>query len=125
MIYFIILFILANVLLGFFLTIIFSQSYFNSKKTKINSELKSSQEVKVDPEFDIIDNSLDSNEEEKVLNENDQEKVIRLANELIPKNDDHINPKSIASKEMGKKVKGYFDSNISEATKIFKTMLKK
>ena len=125
MIYFIILFILANVLLGFFLTIIFSQSYFNSKKTKINSELKSSEEVKVDPEFDIIDDSLYSNEEKKVLNENDQEKVIRLANELIPKNDDHINPKSIASKEMGKKVKGYFDSNISEATKIFKTMLKK
>ena len=124
MIYFIILFILVNVLVGLFLTIILSQSNYKLKKTKLNSELKLFEEVKVDQKLDKVDDNLDGHEEEIVLNENDQDKVITLAKELIPKNEDHLNPKSIANNEMEKKVKGYFDSNINEATKIFKTMLK-
>ena len=62
---------------------------------------------------------------EKVVILNDGDEVNKLAQELIPSSADHYDSKQEAANEMGEKVKGYFENNPNEATKILKTMLKK
>ena len=122
MIYFIIAFVLVNVIIGFIITIMSGSKYpYKSKNRTINSNLNSFEDIDIE---EVKLNQDSEVEDEVVLIENDQVKVNKLAQELIPKNEDHKDPKHEAADEMGEKVKGYFDSNPNEAAKIFKSMLK-
>ena len=122
MFYFIIAFVLVNVLIGFFITIMSSSRYpYKSKNRNINSNFNSFEDI----DLKEVELNQDSEvEDEVVLIENDQDKVNKMAQKLILKNQDHKDPEQDAADEMGEKVKGYFDSNPNEAAKIFKTMLK-
>jgi hypothetical protein len=71
-----------------------------------------------------IDNEKYNLIEKDIVVKNDQEKVNELVEKIIPKNQNEQNPNQKISHEIEVKVKGYFESNPNEATKIFKTMLK-
>jgi hypothetical protein len=64
----------------------------------------------IEDKFDIISNNED--------------KVNKLVNKIIHKNKMYNDFKKKSTNEIDKQVKYYFDSNLNEATKIFKTMLK-
>ena len=122
MIYFIIAIVIMNVIIGFIITIMSGSKYpYKSKNRTINSNFNSFENIDIE---EVKLNQDSEVEDEVVLIENDQVKVNKLAHELIPKNEDHKDPKQDAADEMGEKVKGYFDSNPNEAAKIFKSMLK-
>lgn len=116
MIYFLILFIFINVIIGLFVTLL-SRSKYPYTVIPKSSHIK----------FNIvnkINDEKDSQLEKEIINMNNQEKVNELVEKIIPKIHPNENPSQKMSHEIEEKVKGYFDSNPNEATKIFKTMLK-
>ena len=120
MVYFII-FILLNVFIGLVIVLI-SGDKFPYKDKKIDQN-----------EFDDYDEveEIEEVEEEEIKEEkvhlpvNDEDKINNLARQLIPNETDHLSPKKEAAKEMSDRVKEYFEDNPRDASKIFKTMLKK
>jgi len=122
MIYFIIAFVLVNVIIGFIITIMSGRKFpYKSKNKTVNSNFDSFEDMDIE-EVELNPNSEVEGDVELI--ENDQDEVNKLAQKLIPKNEDHNDPKQDATNEMGEKIKGYFDSNPNEAAKIFKSMLK-
>lgn len=116
MIYFFILVIFINVIIGLFVTLISGNKYPYTVISK-PSNMK----------FNIVnenDDEKDNQFEKEIITLNNQEKVNELVEKIIPKIQTHENPNQKISHEIEEKVKGYFDSNPNEATKIFKTMLK-
>ena len=114
--YFIIAFVLVNVLIGIIITMISRSKYpYKLKARNVISNFNSFRDK------DIENVALNQNSDSI---EDDQDRVNKLAQELIPNSEDQKNPKQKAVDEMEKKVKELFDSKPDEATKIFKTMLK-
>ncbi len=116
MIYFFILFVFINVIIGLFVTLISGSKYPYSVIPK-----PSNMKINI---INENDDEKDSHLEKEIINMNDQEKVNELVEKIIPKIQTDENPSQKISHEIEEKVKGYFDSNPNEATKIFKTMLK-
>ena len=116
--FYIIVFVVINVIIGILITFLSGSKHPYKPKMNETTEFEEYEDVEIEEES-----------ENKILEsavlKNDEDKVNQMAEKLIPSPSDFQNPQKEAAKEMEEKVKGYFDDNPTEATKIFKTMLKK
>lgn len=118
---YLVIFILFNVFIGLVIVLISGDKFpYKGEKNNQNKfdDYEEIEEIETVEEEEI-------KEEEIHLPVNDEDKVNNLARQLIPNETDHLSPKKEAAKEMGDRVKEYFEDNPRDASKIFKTMLKK
>jgi flagellar biosynthesis/type III secretory pathway M-ring protein FliF/YscJ len=118
--FYIIIFVVVNIFIGLIITFFSGSKYPYRSKSKLSDKFNDYEEV----DLINIENSEDEIEHNQI-SKNDEDLVNELAQQFIPSASDHHDSKKEVALEMQKKIKGYFDDNPKEATKIFKTMLKK
>ena len=118
--FYIIVFVVINVIIGILITFLSGSKHPYKPKMNETTEFEEYEDVEIEIEEESENEILES-----VVPINDEDKVNQMAEKLIPSPSDFQIPQEKAAKEMEEKVKGYFDDNPKEATKIFKTMLKK
>tara|TARA_B100001029_G_scaffold10984_1_gene7487 strand:+ start:1100 stop:1486 length:387 start_codon:yes stop_codon:yes gene_type:complete len=124
---YVIIFLIVNVFIGLLIVFISKDKIpYKQRETIKKNEYDAFQEEKVEYEEEELNKENQVKVEDEIsIPINDEDEVNNLAKQLIPTPDNFSNPEKEAAKEMGQKVKEYFEGNPRDASKIFKTMLKK
>ncbi len=119
---YILLFLFFNLIIGVFIVLISKDIFpYKEKDNYDNMDFNSYEEINDDKTN--LDESLNNDESLKI--DKIENSVEELAKSMLPSELDHKNPEEEAIKEMDIKVKDYFKNNPKDASKIFKSMLRK
>lgn len=124
---YLLVFLFLNVLLGILIVIISSDKFpYKNNNISSSSNFEDYENIEKIEEVENIKVVKDIAKQEEIqLSVNNEDKVNKLAKQMIPNESNHSSPAKEAAKEMGDRVKEYFEDNPKDASKIFKTMLKK
>ena len=120
----ILIFLFLNLFIGFIITFISRNQYPYEKKQKKDSASSVISQTKKINTKELENETKEQNRPiQNSVNQKDEDLIKRMAEKLIPSEDQYKDPKKQAAKDMGEHIKEYVDSHPDQATKVFRSWM--